>query len=317
MSESVEPREKSLLELISDVWRARRSMMVFGLCGLVCAGIVLAFATPRYKASMLISPASPINGAEISSLLGNDNLFALRYLVQRVGQENSSDFLRFENIYAGPSVAAELLKDQSLYNGISLDKSFRLGMGKKDWSAGALSEYLSEHVDLQPVNGTSLRRLVYLHPNRDFAIYLLSRLHAVTDSLIRENIFEETSERISYLKTAIRETRNPENRKTLTTLLLEQERLRMLVSIDQPYAAAVIEPAASGSKPAWPDPLFLTLSFVLAFAFVGFVVHLVREEKRNALYGRTVSMKKSGWVKEETADQNNRDAGVFSKTADQ
>ncbi len=316
VAERTNQDEKSFVDVLSDLWRARISMAVFGIIGLVCVGAVLAVATPRYKASMLISPASPINGAEISSLMGNDNLFALRYLVQRVGQENSSDFLRFENIYSGRSVAELLLKDAGVYKGTAQDAHFRFDNVKDGWNASELAEYIEKSVNLEPVNGTSLRRLVYSHPDPEFAVYFLSRLHEQTDALIRKNIFTETSERIEYLQSAIAKTLNPENRKALTTLLLEQERLRMLVSIDQPYAAAVIEPASSSVKAVWPDPIFLMLSFVGAFAIMGFIIHTIRQERRMRLYKNAVSMKEEGWIRSETSRQNNQDSSLFSKTGE-
>src|SRR5690606_32907699 len=111
-------QEKTFADLLRDLWRAKAAVAALALAGLVLSFIFIVSATPYYKASMIVSPASPMNGAEVSSLLANDDLFALRYLVQRVGVANSSDFLRFEHVYDGPSVAAMLLQDPNILSGL-------------------------------------------------------------------------------------------------------------------------------------------------------------------------------------------------------
>lgn len=298
-------KEKTLAEFLFDLWLGRVYIAIAGIIGFVVALAWLATATPYYRASMIVSPANPMNGAEISSLLANDNLFALRYLVQRVGVANSSDFLRFENVYQGPSVAKLLLKDENIISGLRMDKAFPFSKAKEKWSAESLAEYVADHVRLEPVGATSLRRMVYNHPDREFASYFLTRIHGLSDKLIRRNIREETQERILYLKGAIKTTGNPEHRRALTSLLLEQERLRMMVSIEQPYAAAVVEPSASSVRPVWPDPYLLISGTVLVFAFSGFVIFSLRNEMA-APRRKAISMKKQGWIKGEGENTNRK-----------
>ena len=295
-------KEKTLKDVLADLWAARIFIAVAAFFGFVIAALWVYSATPYYKASIVVSPANPMNGAEISSLLADDNLFALRYLVQRVGVANSSDFLHFENTYAGPSVAAKLLHDDNIKSGLSRDRTFSFSEAEESRQPEELSAYLQERIKLEPVGGTTLRRLVYLHPDRRFASYFIARVHEITDRIIRTNINREAGERIRCLSDAIASTNNPEHRRALTTLLLEQERLRMLVSIEQPYAAAVVEPASASVKPVWPDPALLFTAFGLGFAFFGFVVHRVTrpQDSIEALRRRT-------WREVAAEDQNNRE----------
>lgn len=265
--------EATLGDVLREAWRAKFFIIAFSLSGFCAAAFWTAVATPYYKAQMIVSPASPMNGAEVSSLMANDNLFALRFLMQRVGTSNSSDFLRFENIYDGPRVAALLLDDPKIIEGLRRDERF------KGATAELFSEYLQKRVDLEPVGGSPLRKLVYWHPDRNFSAYLLKQLHAASDALIRRTIREETEGRIAHLQKAVAETQNPEHRRVLTTLLLEQERLRMLVSIEQSYAAAVIEPASASARPLWPDAKLLLTLFSLAGAILGFAAHSLRRPR--------------------------------------
>ena len=102
----------------------------------------------------------------------------------------------------------------------------------------------------------------------------------MADRLIRRDIRGDSQARVDYLNKAIAETGNIEHRRALTTLLMEQERLLMLVSIDQPYAATVIEPAASGDKPKWPDLKLLYFGFGFLGIILGFILHGLRRNER-------------------------------------
>lgn len=270
--------EPTLSDGFKDLWDGKFYLLSGLIIGLLAAFIFMASATPYFKARMIVAPASPMNGAEMSSLLADNNLFALRYLVQRVGMSNSSDFLRFENIYAGPRVAHMLIKDETIIAGLKNDPKANFITEQKDWNADKLSYYLSKRLRLDSIGASPLRELSYQHPDKDFAVYLLGEVHQISDYMIRQNIFKESGERIEYLKRAIEETSNPEHRRALTTLLMEQERLRMLVSIDQAYAASVIEPPAALPKVSWPDKYLVWPGFALIGLFLGYVVYGIRKK---------------------------------------
>lgn len=305
-------QEKSLVDILRDLWSARKWLLSFAFIGAVLGGVWMMMATPHYKAQIIVAPANPMNGAEISSLLANDNLFALRYLVQRVGISNTSDFLRFENIYKGPSVAAELLRDEKIVAGLRNDQDFVFSNDRNGFVPETLAEYLKKQVSLQPVGGSNLRRLVYFHPDREFARYFLNRVHAVTDNMIRESIREEADSRIAYLKQAVRQSRNPEHSRALTTLLLEQERLRMVVSIDQAYTASVIEPASSTVEPARPDAYLVFSLFALAGGLFGLLVFSMRQTPSTKLRQRDSRR----WFKQENENGNQKKRALTSDAAE-
>lgn len=270
--------EKTLQEVLHDVVKARTFIIAGALFGAVIALVVGLCSVPQYKAQMIVGPAQPLNGAEVSSLLANDNLFALRHLVQRVGSMNDTDFLRFENIYDGPSIAEELLKEKTIRRGMAVARRFKFMAPPEISTSADLAEYLHKNVKLDPVAATTLRRLIYSHPDPQFAAYFLKRIHDLSDRHIRNDIKRDTTQRVAYLRKAMEDASNPEHRRALTTLLMEQERLRMLVSIDQPYAAAVIEPPAAKSHPVWPDYPFLFSILMLGFGFLGFIVYGLKHD---------------------------------------
>ena len=261
-----------LIDVLRDVWQGRKAIFIGLICGLMIAGAYIALSLPHYKARMIVAPASPMNGAEMSSLMADDNLFALRFLIQRVGVSGSTDFLNFESIYAGPTVAQELLRDERVVAGLRNDRSFKFSLPKTEWNAAELSDYLRKRVKLSPLGAGGMREMIYYHQSPEFARYMLQQIQVISDQLIREDIRAQARERITYLNEAISRTLNPDHRRTLTTLLLEQERLLMLVSIDQPYAAKIIEPASATPRAAWPDTALVLCAVGLIGAFIGFVI---------------------------------------------
>lgn len=281
MSVSSYVPEPNLKDVVRHVWAAKFSIIVGVVIALVLALVFLAMVKPSYRAHMIISPASPMNGAQMSSLLANDNLFAIRHLLQ--GGTNSADFQSFEQIIHGQVLAASLMEDKIIREGVKADlRAGVLGLGilgqNTKLSPAVLSEYLHDAVQVRAVPGTGFRRLSYMHENAEFSAYLLDAVHKAADAHLRTQTNEGAAVRIHYLKNAIMNTRNPEHRRALTTLLMEQERLKMLSSIDQDYAASVIEPAAAGAKPAWPDRFLVLLIFMLCGGLAGFVIYSLRHD---------------------------------------
>ncbi len=299
---------KTLRDVFGDLWRAKYALalgMVFGL--VLAAGFVMS-ATPHYKSHMLISPANPMNSAETSSLMADDNLFALRYLVQRVGVSNSSEFLRFENTYDGASVAEVLLQDPKIVSGLKLDQAFEFSDAKENWNAAELSSYIDDRVKLEPVGASAMRRMVYLHPRADFGQYFLNAIHAATDNLIRKTISTEATQRIVHLQASVRQTNNPDHRRALTSLLMEQERLRMLASVGTPYAAAVVERPASSAKTVWPSAALVFAAFIAVGGLAGFIIYsafnpaAVQGRGAHSPAAKPVSAKR--WFKSDSGNAN-------------
>ncbi len=288
--------ERTLSEVWEEVLEAR-----FKVAGGVLAGVVLAMAfvftvTPYYRVQMIVAPlAQAVFQAEE----------APRARYGEAGEPVlTADFLRFENMLGGASAAAVLLQDEKIRKGLSYDHVFPLQQGREDWNAEALAEYIQGRVRLEPVGQTPLRRLVYMHPSREFGVYFLHRLHTVTDGLIRSNTREQAAGRIAYLEREIAANPNPEHRRVLTDLLLEQERARMLSSIDQSYAADIIEPPASSARARWPDAVLVFPVFVFIGALAGFLLHGIGAANRQMSRSFYALADKEGWYTTESHNQN-------------
>ncbi len=251
-----------------DIRRAWIYIICGAVLGVAAAFLFLMLAVPHYAARMVLEPANPMAGSEVSSVLANDDdLTSLKYLIQQVSVPNTADFMRFETMVRGPAVAAEMLKDPEITKHLPR---------RAAQSAQSLSEYIQKRVRIEPIGQTPQRRLTYLNPDPDFAVSFLTMLHKVTDELIRRNIAEAAVRRVKFLDDSLKRAANPDHRRSITYLLMEQERAIMLVTMDQPFAASIIEPAAASSKPEWPDKKLVLAGFVLVGALLGFVLYGLR-----------------------------------------
>jgi hypothetical protein len=263
--------EATLADLSTEIWAGRGFVLGGLVCGMFAALVLVFLAVPHSRAQMVLAPASPMD----DSAALNEDQRASNALSQA-----TLNFERFQSVAKGAAVASLLLRSPDIVRGLDADQDFVFSGGGQDWRPENLAEYISKHVQFVPVGETSLRALRYLHPDPAFAAGFLQRLHTITDGVIRHNVRTEVGERISYLQQELQKVLNPDHRRALTDLLMEQERLRMLVSIDQPYAALVVEPAYSSSNAVWPDVPLVFSAFGVLGAFLGFVVFSIRNAAR-------------------------------------
>lgn len=267
--------ELTLGDMLRELYGARLFLFAGALAGTVLAVGVMVFAVPHYRAAMLLAPASETMAGSAASLPGQYDLSGMQYVVHRPGALESADFTRFEHILTGPSVAAILFEDPRIRTMVGTDVAFTFLPESAIASPAALSEYLQESVRIRPVGSTALRRVEYSHPDPAFAAFLPEALRAATDELIRREVRAQTERRIAYLLDQTDKIVHPQHRQVLTSLLMEQEQMRMMVNMDEPYAAAIVEPSAASSGPVWPSkalvmPLFVLIGLVAGYVIYGF-----------------------------------------------
>lgn len=256
--------EKTLADVLHDVWRGRYYLLFFGVLGVLLAFLFVSFAMPSYRAEMIIGPARGFGQAERQAGEGSFPV--------RAGFKNDDAFLRFLHTYYAPSVAGDLMTEESVQLALSVDRLFSFFPRR-----GTLEpHYLKRHVRVDSVSDTPFYRMVYYHPDPKFAVNFVRLIHQRTDERIRGVVLLETNERIDYLNGALMRAVNPEHRRSLAALLMEQERVKMMLSLDQPFAARVIEPAFVSMKPKWPDKSVVFPVFLFVGLLIGFVVHGLR-----------------------------------------
>jgi len=251
--------DATLADFGGDLWRGRVWIVAGLAVGLALAVIFLTLAVPRYKAQMLAGPvAAPV-------VEQNEK-----------AQAAPLDFARFESILRAPSVAAAVKRDAGLVAGIEADRRWRGARAPDTESAAQIADYLEKHITVEPAGGTMLRRVSYTHPDPVFAAKLLAAVHQAADTIIREEGHVRAGERAAQLQETLAHTQNAAHRRTLTDLLMGQEQARMILAIDQPFAAAIAEAPAAGAKPHWPRKAVVVPVMMLAGAFFGFALFSMR-----------------------------------------
>ncbi len=268
--------EPTLRDLVIDL----KTAWLFVLSGMVAGGIAaVAFmhlAVPHYKAEMIIGPTAETSSADLTALLGQFDLPNLQYIVRRPGTSESAEFTRLEAVFTAPSVASLLAGRKDLQDGIAQDRDFSFSSSPDTGSAVRLSEYISGKVKIQPVGSTYLRRVRYSHPDPEFAVLLLDTLRQAADEMIRSEVREQTEKRIAYVSGQLESVKHPQHRQALLSILMEQEHLRMMVNMEEPFAASVAEPPSSTSRPFWPKRSLFYPVFAFAGALAGYLIYSLR-----------------------------------------
>lgn len=270
--------EATLADVLKDVWQAKYSIMLFAAL-LACLGFVYHhMSVPLYKGSMIIAPADGYALGDYASSVSVGENVSLPFWRPTDPEGVSTDYYRFIHTLDGTSVAQILLKDAGVLAGIQQDeKNFAR---RTDLKAEELAAYLDKKLMVEFLGATPLRRITYLHPDRDFAAAFLRKIHLVSDQMIRRDRKRQSEARIAYLNVALESTSNPEHRKIITNLLMQQEHIRMLANLDEAYAAIIVEPASSAVKPYWPNAKVIYPVFILVGSFIGFLVWGLRHHKK-------------------------------------
>lgn len=268
--------EPTLGDVFRSVWQAKLSVMLGAIVGLVAAIFFLSITVPHYRVTMLVGPAERAPKADIKALLPDNPSFALQYLVSTMGSQDSSDFMRFENTLRGPAVSAELLKDKKIRDGMAHNGNFIFSGADDVATPQALSDLLQKQVTIDPIGNTPLRRVGIDVADRAFGLYLLNKIYAQTDGMIRSDVTAQAKARAAYLQDMLGKVNNPDHRRALTALLMEQEHIQMIMGANEPYAAIIAEAPSVSVKAWWPRKSLILAGFVFAGMVVGFALSAAR-----------------------------------------
>lgn len=257
----------------STLWSQRRSAALGMALGAALAIVLCAWLPSCFEARMTVGPSGRGAGADLSAFLPATESPTIQYLLQRVGSVTAADFSIYEMLMTSPRVAAALIKDDAFKNKLH-DLCDRCG----DDSA-ALARWLDRHVRVRPVGATQMRRVSLRMKNGKLATDLLRALHRLSDETIRADARIRTDQRMAYLREQLGHVSNPDHRDTLVSLLKEQERMRMMVGIDNDFAAEAIDPPTLSDRPAFPDPYVMIPIFLILGGIVGTGVGLIRANK--------------------------------------
>jgi uncharacterized protein involved in exopolysaccharide biosynthesis len=247
-----------------------------GASFVLCA-VLLNIMTPRYTVESVVGPTSRDSAAEQLPRRGSSDDLVHIGLVERSDEETLSDFARFMQLLTTPEIAERLLKNKDLHaetliSGSGLiDSTARLLAGQKTRSekgAALLAVSLKKSLVINSIGRSAMREIVLRHPDREFGTKLLNELIAETDRHLKEKAQYRTASEIVYLRNALERVSMADHRKVLAELLAAQEQTQMMLAVDLPFAADVIQSASAPDAPDWPPA---ALCFLVALFLGGFV----------------------------------------------
>lgn len=264
---------ESLAEFLRRVWQARLGVSLGAALGAVGAGVLLLTLVPHYEARMIVAPALVQDTGELLMRFETGSEAARRSI--GFDQSLPADFVKFEQVLREATVSAILARYDGVLDKMAADRVFTF-QSTDEMTAAMVPVYLRAHVRIEPIGLTGSRKITFSHPDPTFAVKVLTHLHTIADETIRQKSATETQERIGWLQKELAQSINPDHRAALTALLLAQERRRMLVSMDQPFAAELVEPPAVSPKPDWPSGPLVLLAGIFVGMLAGFTVASLR-----------------------------------------
>ena len=273
MDMSMSEKELSLNDLLKSFWQAKIYIFIGVVLAFIIAVSFLFSVTPKYKAEMIVAPADGYALGDYASSAQYDQIASLPFWRPKDQEGASTDFYRFIYTLKGAAAATLLMQDDSVLRGIKQDTKDPIHTPEE------LAIYLERHIEIDPLGATPLRRLHYSHTDPEFAAALLRKIHLVADQMIRRDRRRQSQSRIEYLQNALNKTMNPDHRKGITNLLMQQEHIQMLANLDEAYAAIIVEPASASPKPTWPNKPLVLGVFILMGAFLGYLLYIIRRAK--------------------------------------
>lgn len=256
--------------------------MLGALVGFVGAAMVLRAVPPEHTASLVVAPTARTGaagmGARVPVPAGRE--VAAAVAEPGASEESLSDFSRFLHLLTALPVAERVLADadllRSLYperwdaatgrwhlptGPLAAVRRAVLGLvGREDWSepdALTVAGRLARLLVVEPVGTGPMRRVRVRHPDRAFALALLTTVARRADEHLRAEALRRTAAQIAHVRGWLETVSETENKLALAELLADQQRLQMMIAVDLPFAADPVEPPAVGRLPDWPDPLIV------------------------------------------------------------
>jgi Chain length determinant protein len=285
------------------------------LAAAMLAGLLLAFAylnvaTPKYAATLRVSPAAA-GGGGLGGALGQlGGIAAMAGIDVRQGSSSgASPFDLYLDTLRSRHVADLLAKDQQLMQHVFISEwdpstgqwrerrsilrsAYKLvkqiaGQPGPEWhppAGGELADYLMKKVVIQAPKPKEPPVTTLLYEDQDpaFAAMLLDKLSALADDSVRQRTLVRATTYARYLENRLKVTDNVDQQRRLSEILLDQERAIMMAGSSVPFAATPSEPAVPSQRPVRPNVVMTLLVGLLVGAIVGvlwlFVLYLAKPQ---------------------------------------
>lgn len=255
-----------LEELLRRVWRHRWGFL-FACTVLYSLAAALVWNWPRsYVATAIVAP-SETTGIATSSLLTPSPFLQPSLLDQRPG----GNFAVYLAALRAPEAAAALARETTLLARIEARRAALplgplrrlLGLRMTADTDDALA-VLERSFAATPSLTSVTWSLELVERDRDAALDMLQRLHALAEARVRETLAELAGRRIAALEARLRVEPDLFLRNSLFELLAQQQRAALVVAADEAAAARLVSVPMVEIRPSVPNrPLLLVLLAII------------------------------------------------------
>lgn len=239
----------------------------------------LRIQVPLYEISLVLSPSEVLSespsaqgGGALSNLLKlgkktDGETAKLLYLLSSVRLVNFVERKTplIQTIFPNASIKTEGGKStQSDNRGL-----FRRAIGQP--ASPPLSDvdaalWLQSRIRYQEIEHTDLTKVTLTHEDPSAGKELLMTLYQSANELLRLEAFDQSKERVKYLKNILSEVEVTEYQEALVALLAQQEKKLMLLQEGSAFAAQILEAPRASPRPSHPNyMLALVLGPIIGF----------------------------------------------------
>lgn len=253
--------------LLRDLWSHRGRMLLVALA-LIAAGFAVVIALPRhYVAQTTVAPAETTSIAT-SSLLSPSPLLSSGLLDTRP----TGNFAVYLDALSAPEAAVMLAAETSLVSYLTTRRS-RGPMGWVRRSLGMRTKadvddvlaWLERNLSVTQGVATVTFTVALSHSDREVALDVLRRLHALAEAKVRADLAGMARRRITAIEMRLTTERDLFLRNALYELLGQQQRAALVVSADEAVAARMVSSPMVERRPSVPNrPVLLLLLLVVS-----------------------------------------------------
>lgn len=276
-------------EMIGAAWRHRLLVLVTVIVALALGVLFIVVSPTRYTSRLVIMPTEA--SQQLSDLLRNAGASVLaNSLTSLTGNEQITYFDRFNKQLTAVGTAAALKEHQGLVESLmdlrwndqrkiwesgSFLTPIKAALGldtSVDTSAQAVAEFLRKNLNQEQDRDSPITTLSLDATDAEVARQTLGYLHRYSDDQIKQAIYQQTQSKLEYLQRRLQNVTVNDYRQTLIGLILDQEKILMLIQPNLPFAAEALEQPEVLSEPSSPKKIRILALAGLLGLLAGMVI---------------------------------------------
>jgi LPS O-antigen subunit length determinant protein (WzzB/FepE family) len=285
-------------EVIASAWRHRLLVLLVTLVALGLGVAAIVMSPTRWTSRLIVMPTEA--SQQLSDLLRNAGSSMLaNSLSSLTGNEQITYFDRFSKQLTSVSTAGALKDHPGLVESLM---DLRWNDEKKIWEADsvltpvkaalgldtsadtspqAIAEFLRKNVDQEQDRDSPITTLSLEATDPDVARQTLAYLHQYSDDQIKQAIYQQTQSKLEYLQRRLQSVTVNDYRQTLIGLILDQEKILMLIQPNLPFAAEALEKPEVLVQPTSPKKgRILAIAAVLGLMVGAGIAHRIDRRRR-------------------------------------